>query len=310
MAWQGCYLLPGRCYVVTHGGHDLQGVGTRSLSSPRVPTLFPKDTWTISRCPQGSFPSAHHSRVPQGRLPQIVSFQLITNVLASHSIPSLRSTSGSLETFRPEAGPPAGGMDSSFSMVPERGKGPSIGAGVGNVCTSPRPNTSSPTPGSSDQDISSFPVLRKSAVAGTCLSLCNPMDCSPPGFSVHGFLQTRILEWVAFPSPGNLLNSGIKPGSLSSPASEGCCFFVFCFPPPLHHLGSPHRGRLLWDRTILGESGPSRPCRICLCFLLMPLTVSLLLVCGVLGNCLSSDKIPRSSALCLLPSLSWWTRRK
>ena len=33
-----------------------------------------------------------------------------------------------------------------------------------------------------------------------CLTLCNPMDCSPPGSSVHGILQTRILEWVAMPS--------------------------------------------------------------------------------------------------------------
>ena len=31
-------------------------------------------------------------------------------------------------------------------------------------------------------------------------SLCDPMDCSPPGSSVHGILQTRILEWVAMPS--------------------------------------------------------------------------------------------------------------
>ena len=37
-------------------------------------------------------------------------------------------------------------------------------------------------------------------VAKSCLSLWDPMDCSPPGFSVHGILQTRILEWVAMPS--------------------------------------------------------------------------------------------------------------
>ena len=30
-----------------------------------------------------------------------------------------------------------------------------------------------------------------------CLTLCDPMDCSPPGSSVHGILQARILEWVA-----------------------------------------------------------------------------------------------------------------
>ena len=34
----------------------------------------------------------------------------------------------------------------------------------------------------------------------SCLPLCNPMDYSPPGFSVHGILQARILEWVAMPS--------------------------------------------------------------------------------------------------------------
>ena len=34
----------------------------------------------------------------------------------------------------------------------------------------------------------------------SCATLCNPMDCSPPGSSVHGILQARILEWVAMPS--------------------------------------------------------------------------------------------------------------
>ena len=37
-------------------------------------------------------------------------------------------------------------------------------------------------------------------VIQSCLTLCNPMDCSPPGSSVHGILQVRILEWVAMPS--------------------------------------------------------------------------------------------------------------
>ena len=31
----------------------------------------------------------------------------------------------------------------------------------------------------------------------SCLTLCDPMDCSLPGFSVHGILQARTLEWVA-----------------------------------------------------------------------------------------------------------------
>ena len=34
----------------------------------------------------------------------------------------------------------------------------------------------------------------------SCLTLCDPMDCSLPGSSVHGILQARILGWVAVPS--------------------------------------------------------------------------------------------------------------
>ena len=37
----------------------------------------------------------------------------------------------------------------------------------------------------------------ESEVAQSCATLCDPVDCSPPGSSVHGILQTRILEWVA-----------------------------------------------------------------------------------------------------------------
>ena len=36
----------------------------------------------------------------------------------------------------------------------------------------------------------------------SCLTLCNPLHCSPPGLSVHRLLQARILEWVAMPSSG------------------------------------------------------------------------------------------------------------
>ena len=46
--------------------------------------------------------------------------------------------------------------------------------------------------------VSPFPVVRVK-VAQLCLTLCDPMDCSPPGSSVHGILQARILEWVAIP---------------------------------------------------------------------------------------------------------------
>ena len=36
-------------------------------------------------------------------------------------------------------------------------------------------------------------------VSQSCLILCDPMDCSPPGSSVHGILQAKIVEWVAIP---------------------------------------------------------------------------------------------------------------
>ena len=45
-----------------------------------------------------------------------------------------------------------------------------------------------------------------------CLTLCNPMDCSPPGSSVHGILQARILEWLAIPSSRSLPNPGMELG--------------------------------------------------------------------------------------------------
>ena len=100
----------------------------------------------------------------------------------------------------------------------------------------------------------------------SCPTLCDPMDCSPPGFSVHGILQVTVLEWVAMPSsrgsswpkdqtqstalqadflpskpPGKLKNTGV--GSLSlhpSPAD---------LPDPGIKTGS---GRLFtsWDTHI------------------------------------------------------------
>ena len=46
--------------------------------------------------------------------------------------------------------------------------------------------------------------------AQSCLTLCNPMDCSPLGSSVHEILQARIPEWVAIPFSRDLLDPGIE----------------------------------------------------------------------------------------------------
>ena len=53
------------------------------------------------------------------------------------------------------------------------------------------------------------------------LTLCNPMDCSPPGFSVHGILQARKWSGLSCPPPGDLPNPETKPPSLVSPALAG-----------------------------------------------------------------------------------------
>ena len=46
------------------------------------------------------------------------------------------------------------------------------------------------------------------------LTLCDPMDCSPPGASVHGILQARTLQWVAIPFSGDPSNPVITLGLL------------------------------------------------------------------------------------------------
>ena len=59
----------------------------------------------------------------------------------------------------------------------------------------------------------------KVLVAQSSLTLCNSMGCSPPGSSVHGILQARILE-LPFPSPGDFPEPGIEPRSPSLQADS------------------------------------------------------------------------------------------
>ena len=60
--------------------------------------------------------------------------------------------------------------------------------------------------------------------------LCHPMDCSPPGSSVHAFLQARILEWVAIP-----FSRGVFPTQGSNPSFPRCRQILYY----LSHRGSP-----------------------------------------------------------------------
>ena len=58
-------------------------------------------------------------------------------------------------------------------------------------------------------------------VAESCPTLCDPVDCSPPGSSVHGIFQGRILEQVACPTPEYLPDPGTEPVSVASPTLVG-----------------------------------------------------------------------------------------
>ena len=69
-----------------------------------------------------------------------------------------------------------------------------------------------------------IPIRSLCLVAQLYPTLCDPMDCSLPGPSVHGILQARILEWIAISSPGDLPDPGIEPMSLTSPALAGRFF--------------------------------------------------------------------------------------
>ena len=67
-------------------------------------------------------------------------------------------------------------------------------------------------------------------------TLCNPLNCSPPGFSIHGIFQARTLEWVAISYSRRSSQPGIKPTSLVSPTLEGGFFTIMPPGKPQHPL--------------------------------------------------------------------------
>ena len=70
----------------------------------------------------------------------------------------------------------------------------------------------------------SYLCMCTKSVTQSCLTLCEPMNCSSPGSSVHGILQTRMLEWFAVPfSRGTFSTQGSNPGL--TPSSR---FFTIC----------------------------------------------------------------------------------
>ena len=70
------------------------------------------------------------------------------------------------------------------------------------------------------------------------IRLCDPVDHSLPGSSVHGILQARTLEWIAMPSSRGSSDSGTEPASLTSPVLAGGFFTtsVTWEPPSTTHI--------------------------------------------------------------------------
>ena len=67
-----------------------------------------------------------------------------------------------------------------------------------------------------------------------CLTPCDCMDCSPPGFSVHGILQARILEWIAI----HFSRGSSRPRDRTQVSFRFCTAGRFFTPEP---SGKPHK---------------------------------------------------------------------
>ena len=73
-------------------------------------------------------------------------------------------------------------------------------------------------------------VKSEKEVTESCLALSDPMDCSPPGSSIHGIFQARVLDWVAIAFSEGVLRDKqfdrefrrVEPGS-SSPSLASVC---------------------------------------------------------------------------------------
>ena len=63
-------------------------------------------------------------------------------------------------------------------------------------------------------------VKSETEVAQSCPTLSNPMDCSPPGSSIHGIFQARVLEWGAIAFSEDVMRNKITWNTLSAMAQS------------------------------------------------------------------------------------------
>ena len=83
-------------------------------------------------------------------------------------------------------------------------------------------------------------VKNESEVTQSCLTLSNPMDCSPPGSSVHGIFQARVLEW----------------GAIAFSKKEDKYIFIEVYLWDLEKAMAPHSSTFAWK--IPWMEGPGR----------------------------------------------------
>ena len=124
--------------------------------------------------------------------------------------------------------------------------------------------------GGLDWDYSSYGWIMPSVCCTqSCPTLCNPVDCSPPGSSVHGILQVRILEWIGISYPrGSLPHQERTPISCISCIGRWILYYsetweahmppatpqryVEVLTPGTGECGFTSEIKLKWDRTGLG----------------------------------------------------------
>ena len=90
-------------------------------------------------------------------------------------------------------------------------------------------------------------------VTQLCPTLCDPMD-----YTVHGILQARILEWVAFPSPRDFPNPGILSEPQGKPKNTGVgslSLFQWIFPTQESNWGLLHCKQILYQLSYQGIPG-------------------------------------------------------
>ena len=102
-------------------------------------------------------------------------------------------------------------------------------------------------------------VKSESEVAQSCLTLGDPMDCSPPGSSTHGIFQARGLEWgtIAFSSLSNLLKYHIDSFLSVSTCLDNLAVALLCWKILLEHITSSQIF-FLWVKYFLGKQGTSK----------------------------------------------------